>query len=1012
MRATRFGHDGMVETIHTAVKGRARYKVSGLYRSESLKKSLESELENEQGVRYVSASPLTGNVLVVFNSDRTPNHIAALIEAVVSQHGNGNREVSLARISLSSHMEKGEKSRTLRETRKLVKGAEEQESERWHLLDTQSVLTRYESSNLSGLSSDAARRNLNKYGPNLLPESIPPSGWSIFIDQFKSLPVALLSVAAGLSVVTGGIADAVVIMGVVAINATIGYVTESQSEKTIQSLKGSVRPYATVIRDGRSAEIKAEDVVPGDILVLKPGSYVAVDARLIESDRLQIDESALTGESMPVMKSAEIIVSPHEIPLADRTNMVFMGTLVTGGGGLAVVVATGRFTEMGQIQLLVGEARPPETPMEKQLEKMGNQLVLICTGVCGLVFFIGLLRGYGVMEMLQSSLSLAVAAVPEGLPAVATTTLALGIQEMRRRRVLIRHLEAVETLGSVQTLCLDKTGTITLNQMSVVAIYAGMHRVEVCEDRLIVDGNGIEAADHEELLRLMQVGVLCTESEVTIEGGEYTVKGSSTENALFHLAVKSGIDLQSLMKSYPVVKMSQRSDNRNYMVTLHTSDVEGRFLAVKGNPDEVLAMCRRQMRDGAIISLGDEDIARLQAENERMAANALRVLAMAYCEVDGEADGCASEEAFIWLGLVGMADPIRKGVEELIATFHQAGIDTVMITGDQTLTADAIGKKLKLNREGELEILDSTRLAEIEPEVMEALAKRVHVFARVSPAHKLQIVQALQKAGKVVAMTGDGINDGPALKAADIGIAMGQNGTAVAREVADVVLEQDDLQTMAGAISQGRTIYSNIRKAIHFLLATNFSEIMVMSVAMAGGLGQPLNARQLLWINLISDIFPGLALAMEQPEPDVLNRPPRDPGEPIIKTSDFKRITFESSTLAAASLGAYGYGIARYGMGMQAGTIGFMSLTFGQLLHALSCRSEQLSLFGREKLPTNPYLNIALGTSLGLQALTMVVPGLRSFLGLAPIGLLDAAVIGGSALLPLAVNEATKGGGR
>jgi Ca2+-transporting ATPase len=648
--------------------------------------------------------------------------------------------------------------------------------------------------------------------------------------------------------------------------------------------------------------------------------------------------------------------------------------------------------------------------MEKQLARMGNQLVLICTGVCGLVFFIGLLRGYGVIEMLQSSLSLAVAAVPEGLPAVATTTLALGIQEMRRRRVLIRHLEAVETLGSVQTLCLDKTGTITLNQMSVVEVYAGMHRVEVCEDRLIVDGNGIEAVDHEELLRLMQVGVLCTESEVTIDGEEYTVKGSSTENALFRLAMKSGIDLECLMKSYPVVKLSQRSENHNYMVTLHTSDVEGKFLAVKGNPDEVLAMCCRQMRDGAIIPLGDEDIARIQAENERMAGNALRVLAMAYCQADG--DGCASEEGFIWLGLVGMADPIRKGVEELIATFHQAGIDTVMITGDQTLTADAIGKKLKLNREGELEILDSTRLAEIEPEVMEALAKRVHVFARVSPAHKLQIVQALQKAGKVVAMTGDGINDSPALKAADIGIAMGQNGTAVAREVADVVLEQDDLQTMAGAISQGRTIYSNIRKAIHFLLATNFSEIMVMSVAMAGGLGQPLNARQLLWINLISDIFPGLALAMEQPEPDVLNRPPRDPGEPIIKTSDFRRITFESSTLAAASLGAYGYGIARYGMGVQAGTIGFMSLTFAQLLHALSCRSEQHSLFGREKLPTNPYLNIALGTSLALQALTILVPGLRSFLGLAPIGLLDAAVIGGSALLPLAVNEATKGGGR
>jgi Ca2+-transporting ATPase len=996
----------MVETIHAVVKGRARYKVSGLYRSELLKRNIEVGLENDQGVSYVCASSLTGNVLVVFNSNRTPNDIAALLEQVVLKHLNGSGEISSTRIPPASPGAERDEPRTLKETRKLVKHAQGQESAPWHLLEAESVLARHETSKYFGLSADAAKRNLNRYGPNLLPESIPPSGWSILLDQFNSLPVALLGVAAGISVLTGGIADALVIMGVVAINATIGYVTESQSEKTIQSLKGSVRPFATVIRGGRSGEVKAEDVVPGDIFVLKPGSYVAADARVVEADRLQIDESALTGESLPVIKNTQLIVSPQTIPLADRTNMVFMGTLVTGGGGLAVVVATGKFTEMGQIQLLVGEARPPQTPMEKQLGKVGNQLVLICGGVCGLVFIVGLLRGYGWIEMLQSTLSLAVSAVPEGLPTVATTTLALGIQEMRRRRVLIRHLEAVETLGSVQTLCLDKTGTITLNQMAAVAIYAGIHRVEVAQDRLIIDGNRIQVADCEELLRLMQVGILCSESEVTFERGAYIVKGSSTESALFHLAMKSGIDLQNLMQSNPLVKLSQRSENRNYMMTLHSSEVAGRFLAVKGNPDEVLALCRRQMLDGAILPLGDDDIARLQTENERMSGNALRVLAMAYCEADG-AD-CASEDGFIWLGLVGMADPIRKGVEELVATFHEAGIDTVMITGDQTLTADAIGKKLKLNREGELEILDSTQLAEIEPEIMEALANRVHVFARVSPSHKLQIVQALQKAGKVVAMTGDGINDGPALKAADIGIAMGQNGTAVAREVADVVLEQDDLQTMAAAIGQGRTIYSNIRKAIHFLLATNFSEIMLMSVAMAGGLGQPLNARQLLWINFISDIFPGLALAMEEPEPDILNRPPRDPKEPIIKTADYKRITFESATLATASLGAYGYGIARYGIGAQAGTIGFMSLTCGELLHALSCRSERHSLFGREAVPSNPYLNLALGTSLGLQVLTLLLPGLRSFLGLTPIGLLDAAVVAGSALLPLAINEATK----
>jgi Ca2+-transporting ATPase len=616
------------------------------------------------------------------------------------------------------------------------------------------------------------------------------------------------------------------------------------------------------------------------------------------------------------------------------------------------------------------------------------------------------------MQMLQSAISLAVSAVPEGLPAVATTTLAIGIHNMRRHQVLIRRLEAVETLGAVQTLCLDKTGTLTLNQMAVVAIYAGTNRFQVTEGQLFCEGTPVKAVDYEELLRLMQVGVLCTESEVVSVDGKFLVKGSSTENALFQLASDAGIDLQSLFNNYPIVKVRERAENRNYMVTLHSSEIEGRFHAVKGNPEEVLALCTRQMRGGAIVPITDDDVARIRAENELMAADALRVLGMAYCEVDGPPEGFENHDGFIWLGMTGMADPIRKGVKELIAKFHRAGIDTIMITGDQSITAHAIGKELGLNRKGEIDILDSSHLNNIQPEVMQALAQRVNVFARVSPANKLQIVQAMQRGGKVVAMTGDGINDSPALKAADIGIAMGKNGTPVAREVASVILEDDNLETMAEAISHGRTIYGNIRKSVRYLLATNFSEIMIMGTALGAGMGQPLSTRQLLWINLISDILPGLALALEAPEPDVLNRPPRDPNDPIIKTADFKRITFESGAIAAASLGAYGYGLARYGMGTQAGTIGFTSLTIAELLHALSCRSEHHSLFGKQSLPSNPYLNAALGFSLGLQVLTMVIPGLRSFLGLSPIGLLDAAVIGGAAVLPLAVNEATKGGGQ
>ncbi|HYB90874.1 MAG TPA: HAD-IC family P-type ATPase, partial [Candidatus Binataceae bacterium] len=461
-------------------------------------------------------------------------------------------------------------------------------------------------------------------------------------------------------------------------------------------------------------------------------------------------------------------------------------------------------------------------------------------------------------------------------------------------------------------------------------------------------------------------------------------------------------------------------EDRNFMTTLHrisspgASQFRGPFLvAIKGSPSEVLAMSAWQLKDGERIPLTDQERFAIGTENEQMAGRRLRVLGCAYREIDAEEASGELAGGLTWLGLVGMADPVRSGVEDVIGGFHVAGIDTVMITGDQSSTAYAVGKQLGLSRNGPLEILDSTHLANIDPAVLKALSEKVQIFARVSPAHKLQIVQALQSAGRVVAMTGDGINDGPALKAADIGIAMGGAGTDVAREVADVVLEDDNLETMLVAIGQGRTIYRNIRKSVHFLLSTNLSEIIVMFAAIAAGLGQPLTAMQLLWINLISDIFPGLALALEPPEADVMSQAPRDPAEPILKASDFGRISMEAGALSAGALGAYGWGLARYGGGPQAATLAFTSLASGQLLHAASCRSETHSVFDTTSLPHNPYLTIALAASFGAQALTFAVPQLRSLLGIAPITLTDAGVIGASILLPFAINEATKGkGGR
>lgn len=985
----------VVQAVHNVVKGRIRLRVSGLYRSRMLKGYLESRLHQAKGISGASANVLTGNLLIVFNSHHTTRTVTILIEGIVSDYrrlpSNGHVSPSPVTTAAASPLE-------------------QHAVHPWHALQTDSVLTILATTR-AGLPEYTARERLMQYGPNVLPEALRRSRFGILIDQLASLPVALLAAAAALSLVTGGVADALVILGVVCINATIGYVTESQTEDTLHSLKKLVTPSAAVVRNGVLLTIRAEEVVVGDLLALRPGSYIAADARIVESRHLYVDESALTGENMPAFKTAESILAVA-VPLADRINMVYMGTLVTGGEGLAVVVATGGVTEMGQIQVLTGEALPPETPMERRLRQIGNHSVWLGGLACGLVFVIGLLRGYGFIRMFKVAISLAVAAVPEGLSTVATTTLALGIRSMRRHHVLIRYLHAVETLGSVQTICLDKTGTITMNRMSVVAIHTSLQSITITEGKFVSGGVPIDPFTCDELLRSIHASVLCNETVVSHLEEECVLTGSPTENALVHLAVSAGIDVLKIRERYPLLRMTQRSENRNYMTTLHRSDPSSRLLAVKGSPREVLDMCRWYLKDGQQVPLSEEIRAVIEIENERMAGDSLRVLGLAYAHQDHAEDGDHVGHGLIWLGLVGMADPIRSGVKELIPRFHQAGIDTVMITGDQSPTAYAIGRSLNLGGNGSLEILDSTHLATVDPQVLEALSKKVHVFSRVGPANKLQIVQALQRAGRVVAMTGDGINDGPALKAADIGIAMGHAGTDVAREVADVVLENDDLETMIVAISHGRTTYNNIRKAVHFLLATNLSEMLVMSASMTAGLGEPLNPMQLLWINLISDIFPGLALALEPPEPDVLSRPPRNPHEPILNTADLKRIAYEAGVISAGSMGAYIYGILRYGMGPQAGTIAFLTLVLGQLMHALSCRSERHTIYdssaARTPLPPNRYLQLALGGSFAVQAATLASPGLRSLLGIAPLWATDALVVGGGALIPFLVNEATK----
>ncbi len=999
-----------VVVLHGEVPGRLRLRVEGLKRSAACKRSLEDGLPAVPGVRCCQASIWTGTVLVHFDPDTPIERVIAAVArtapaaAANSGPGPGPGPWAGAARPDRERRRRSDEQRGRRVAPATPPALPGQAGPPWHTWDGDAVLRRFEADLSHGLTAEAAAERLRRCGPNAQPPPVRPSRFALLLEQFATWPVGLLAVSAAVSVATGGIIDAIAIMGIVAINAGIGYVTETQTERTIRSLAGPTSYPIKVRRDGDVREVDVASVVPGDILVLQPGGRVAADARIVMARNLSIDESALTGESVPADKLPARL-ERADAPLGDRHNMAYRGTVTTGGFGLAVTVATGPHTEISQVERLAGETEAPQTPMQRQLGRLGTQLALLSGGVCAGVFVLGLLRSFGLVQMLKESIALAVAAVPEGLPAMATTTLALGIRDMRRHGVLIRRLDAIETLGAIEVLCLDKTGTLTRNRMTVVAIHAGMARYRV-DDGHIEPEHGASQGGPGAVHRLIEIAALCNEAEL-VEGPEGpVVAGSATEGALVRLALDTGVDVASLRRSLPRRRISYRAEGRRFMSTSHALD-DGRVLvAVKGSPQEVLDRCQIHARGGEHCPLTADDREAIARANEHMAQQALRVLGCAFAEVAAADDGEHEPDELVWLGLIGMADPVRPGVREVIGEFQRAGIDTMMITGDQSATAYAIARDLDLSQGRSVEILDSADLERIDPEVLKALAVRANVFARVTPFHKLRIVQALQRGGRVVAMTGDGINDGPALKAADVGVAMGRGGTDVARDIADVVLEDDDLATMATAIARGRSIYGNTRKAIHFLLATNLSEILMVLGATALGVGQVLSPMQLLWINLISDVFPALALALEPPEPDIMRQPPRDPDEQILSSKDFRRLGVEATVLTAGPLAAYGLAAARYGPGPLAGTIAFNSLVTAQMLHAVTSRSEYHTiLFDRERLPPNPYLRTALLGSFAAQGAVLTLPPLQRLLGTVPLGPADLALTAGAGVLPFAVNE-------
>lgn len=975
---------------HGAVPGRGRYSVDGLYRSAAMRATLEHGLAGDAQVTRARIDLRTGNLLVEFDRALSHAEMAWRIDRLLAG---------------KCAIPKGAKKQAPAREKKAGGGkpppVHESPGAKGHAVSAEEALAAV-ASRREGLGVEEAASRLREHGPNELPVAKPRSDLAVFIDQFKSLPVAMLGGSAAMSLATGSPLDALVTLGVVGANGGIGYAMESGAEKTIHDITGRGEHRVLVRREGAVRDILSREVVPGDVVVLTPGAFIEADARIVEAVGLTVDESSLTGESVPVSKHAGTL-DDRDAPLGERANSVFRGTIVDGGSGLAVVMATGADTEIGRIQALTGEARPPQTPIERELERMGRHLVYLSLGVCGGVFALGVARGLGTMPMLKSAVALAVAAVPEGLPAIATSTLALGLGELKKKNVLVRRLEAVEGLGSLNVLCFDKTGTLTQNSMTVESLLVGAETLHLGTDGFGTEDGHADLKRHE-MKKFLEVAALCSEVKIEENGNGPLFHGSPTEVALVDLAARGGVDVAAVRGDNPVDRVAYRTESRKFMVSRHHRLSEEKIsLAVKGSPDQVLQRCRVMEVNGSLAALDGEARSKILAENERFASEGLRVLGLAYSH--DPANAPEEPKDLIWLGLVAMKDPLRGGMADLMAEFHKAGIRTVMITGDQPATAYAIAREVGLAGAAEPVIVDAAKLDGLSPEAFRGTVAGGNVFARVSPARKLEIIRALQETGMRVGMTGDGINDGPALRAADVGIAMGQGGAQSAQDVADVVIRDDDLTTLGAGIAQGRATYANIRKAIHFLLATNLSEIAIVAAETMAPGDQLESPMEMFWINLVTDILPALGLALEEPEQGIMSVPPRDPEAPMFTADYYKMLASEAGIISAASLAAHGYGLLRYGPGPRTRSITFSTLIGSQLLFALSCRHDRFHGLSGGGLFGNKYLNGTLTAAGALQILPLAWPPLRRLLGLAPIGISDGLVIGGSMLASFAGTE-------
>ncbi len=824
------------------------------------------------------------------------------------------------------------------------------------------VIQELDSDSSYGLNPDQISQKYSLYGKNKLREKKKKTNFQRFFDQFKDVMILILLAAAAVSFViaciegdSGGFFEPVLILMIVILNAIMGVVQENRAEKALEALKGLSAPHARVIRGGKESVINSEELVPGDIIRLEAGDFVPADARLLHSVSLKSEESALTGESVPSEKDAEVIVD-EKAPLGDRSNMVFSGCSITYGTAAAVVTATGMDTEMGKIADLLDNEEQGQTPLQLKLAQLGKYLGILALAACAIIFIVGLANGIPAIEIFMTAVSLAVSAIPEGLPAIVTIVLSIGVQRLVKKNAIIRRLPAVETLGSASVICSDKTGTLTQNRMTLVKAWAdGMAEPET-----------ITGKNSEEIRRLLGLGTLCSDGTVVFHDMEEQHIGDPTETAIVLAAHKNGMSREELNETCPRLAEIPFDSDRKLMTTVNRMDGKN-IVIVKGAFDIMASRCVR----------GDMETAR--RITDEMSRNALRVLAIACKEIDAVPEELSSddlENGLIFAGLVGMIDPPRPEARDAVAVCRKAGIKPVMITGDHVVTASAIAKELGILEEGDMAITGSQLDAMTERELDEQV-EHISVYARVSPENKIRIVKAWQRKDQIVSMTGDGVNDAPALKAADIGCAMGITGTDVAKGASDMTLTDDNFATIVEAVREGRGIYANIRKVIGFLLGTNIGEIILVFVAMLLWHKSPLLSMQLLWVNLVTDSLPAIALGMEAVEPDVMEQKPKPKNEGIFAHGLGIRIILQGVMFGVLALIAYWLGETRTGSAAGGQTMAFMVLALSQVVQSFNMRSEHL-LF-RIGVFTNHKLNKAVLVSVALVALVLFTPVRTAF---------------------------------